>query len=226
MPMTTSDRRHRDEEWRDRITDAARRSLSAKGFHGTTIDDISRMSFTPKNVLHRSFASKDALLNETVLKSSRATLSLVRQALQATDSEPGTVQKLIELMTPLLTSPGFFDIGRFSVEWWAWASRNETGLQGFLETWREWRAALTAIIRAEVGDGASDADVMAMAALMLAIYNGLVLHATLEGDELDVDAIMRFQQLGWEGIFHHVKAQAGSDTPGDADSARAVGETT
>lgn len=197
----------KDEDKRSRIIDATRRSLAAKGFHRTTINDISRTSLMPKGAVQRLFPNKDALLSEAVVSSSRDTLSLARTMLQEGGLGPGAVHRLIQMIIPILKAPSFFQSGRGNVEWWAWSARNETGLKGFRETWREWRQALGAIIRAEVGDEVPEDDVVAMAGLMLAIYNGMVLHATLEGDELDIDAIMRFQQLGWDGIFSRVKEQ-------------------
>jgi hypothetical protein len=107
-------------------------------------------------------------------------------------------------MMPLLDGPATFDTGRYNMEWWSWAARNETGLRGFREGFRAWRGQLSAVIRAEVGEDAPEETVQAMASLMLAIFNGLLLHATLEGEELDLELIMRLQRYGWEGIMERV----------------------
>lgn len=200
--LTESDRRAR-------ILAAARQSLTAKGFHRTTIDDICRTSLMPKSVVQRLFLSKDALISEAMLDTIRQTLDLARAILREDGSEPGAVHRLMQMITPILKAPAFFQSGRGNVEWWAWAARNETGLEGFRESWREWREVLATLVRSDVGEGPSDEDVAAIASLMLAIFNGLILHATLEGDELDIDKIMRFQQLGLDGIFSSVKEQNG-----------------
>jgi AcrR family transcriptional regulator len=193
-----------DPQWRNNILEATRRCLSAKGFHDVTIDDITRGSLTPRSVLYRYFQNKDALLDETFQRSSQQTLSIMAQVLSGTDAGSGSAAQLIELLEPVLASPSAFDIGRFNIEWWAWSARSEIGLKGFRQVWREWRETLMPVVRSELGEDAPEETVQAMASLMLAIFNGLLLHATLEGEELDLDLIMRLQRYGWEGIMERV----------------------
>ncbi len=221
VKLAKARREAKDLEWRNHILDATSRCLSARGFHDTTIDDISRASMTPRSVLYRYFPNKDALLAETVLRSSRQNWAIVSSLINEASPGPGAVERLIEIMIPIFTVPSLFDRGRFNVEWWAWAVRTESGIRSFRETWREWREGLAAVIRSEVGDEPSDETVQAMANLMLALYNGLLLHATLEGDELDIEAIMRLQQDGWAGIFERAKGAQEEEAPGSTRRAGA-----
>ncbi len=176
----------------------------------------------PKSVVQRLFPSKDALISEAMLDSIRGTLDLARAILREDGSEPGAVHRLMQMITPILKAPAFFQSGRGNVEWWAWAARNETGLEGFRESWREWREVLATLVRSDVGKGPSDEDVAAIASLMLAIFNGLILHATLEGEDLDIDAIMRFQRLGLDGIVSRSKEQSGGGKAAEAEEADGV----
>jgi AcrR family transcriptional regulator len=196
-----------DPHWRNVILDAARRCLSAKGFHATTIDDVSRTVPAPRSVVYRHFSNKQALLNETVKRSSHETLAVITELIERAGSGPGSVGRLADLMYPLFTTSVLFDVGRFNIEWWAWAVRNEAGLSGFRDVWREWRSRLASLIASEFETDQSTEMIQAMTTLMLAIYNGLLLHATLEGEQLDLERIMRYQQYGWEGIIERVKAE-------------------
>jgi AcrR family transcriptional regulator len=202
--MATRKNNGADPEWRTNILDATRRCLTAKGFHDVTIEDICRASLTPRSLLYRYFDAKDAILSETVERSTRETLAVISELIRGASSGGESIPQLVDLTESILSAPGTFDIGRFNIEWWAWSSRNEAGLLGFRQAWREWREALANVIRHDVGDDAPEETVQAMASLMLAIFNGLLLHATLEGEELDLELIMRLQRYGWEGIMERV----------------------
>lgn len=201
------------DHWHNSIVEATRRAVFAKGFHDVTINDVCRTSLSPRSILYRHFPNKDVLLKETVHRSAQETLASLQDAMRGSPTGAGSVQRLMEFINPIFASPAFFEIGRFNLEWWAWAARNETGFQGFNETWREWRETLVSVIRAEVGDGPSDETVQTMASLMLAIHNGVLLHATLEGDHLDIEALTRLLQYGWEGIFERVRDGAPVESP-------------
>lgn len=208
--MAKRDQRLDDDQTRERILDAARRCLSVKNFHDITMDDISRASLVPRRILYRHFPSKEALLNETVQRGVHQILTLISTLLA---EDRASVARLIDLMMPLLSGPATFDIGRFNVEWWAWALRNELALQDFQKTWGQWRARLGAIILSEFKDVPSEQDVEAMATLMLALFNGLLLHATAETGQLDMERITRLQQYAWEGIIERVRAEGLSEEP-------------
>ena len=194
---------------REHILDATRRCLAAKSFNELTIDDISRASHRPKSAIYRHFPNKDAIVDETLRRTSRQSLQNILGVIgNAGDGKDTlTVAGLIHLMGQVFTSPMLLETGRFNIEWWAWAARSQTGLRGFRETWREWRDAIAGAIRAEVGDDQPEETVQAMAGLIFGLYNGLLLHATLEGEELDIEAIMRLQQDGWQGIVERAKAK-------------------
>jgi AcrR family transcriptional regulator len=215
--MPAENRDMEDPQWREVILNAARRCLSVKGFHDVTLDDVCRMSMLRRSALYRYFPNKDALLGETVRWGTRGPLAVVSSVGSDSGESEGAVQRLMESMTPILEAPTFFDVGRFNIEWWAWAARNEVGLSAFRETWQEWREQLTSLIRTEVGPEAADETVLAMANLMLAIFNGLMLHMTLEAEELDLEEITRLQQLGWDGIFERVRAETGGGGENGAD---------
>jgi hypothetical protein len=79
-------------------------------------------------------------------------------------------------------------------------------LRGFRDIWQEWRDQLAPLVRSEVGEDVPEKDVQAMTSLILSIFNGLVLHATLESESLDLERIAQLQQYGWDGIIERVKA--------------------
>jgi AcrR family transcriptional regulator len=206
--MSKDDRAFEDEETRERILDAARRCLSAKNFHNVTMDDISRASLVPRRIIRRHFPNRDVLLNAAVQRGVQQILALVSRSM---DEGQGSVRHLIDLMMPLLTGPAAFDIGRFNVEWWAWALRNEVALRDIQGTWEQWHDQLGVIISSEFEGGLHDQDQQAMAVLMLALFNGLLLHATSEAGQLDMARIARLQQFAWDGIIERVRAGGLSD---------------
>jgi hypothetical protein len=151
----------------------------------------------------------------------RQTLASILELMDQDQADQRPVRHLMKIVAPILTSPALFDTARHNIEWWAWALRSEVGLMGFRDTWQEWRRELSALIRAEIGYDVSEKEVEAMSGLMLAIFNGLLLHAALEGENLDVQRMMQLQQYGWEGIIERVKAEQAEQVEQDAPKARA-----
>jgi AcrR family transcriptional regulator len=189
------------------VVERARRCLVTKSLSELTLDDVSRASSVPRSVLYRLFQSRDGLIQELVRASGRANFAIAARLTDAGDDDATTLGRLADVMLPALTSPSTFDTGRFNVEWWSWAARNETGLRTFREFWSDWRHGLSDLIRSDLPEECDDADAEALAGLMLAIYNGLLLHSTLEGKSWHLERIMRLQKYGIEGFLDGLRAE-------------------
>lgn len=209
--MSQRNRVDGDAELRSHILTATRRCLSVKGFHDVTIDDICRAAQTRRNVVYRYFSNRDTVIDAEMRRGNLASLEAL--LVVARDSEGSGGTPLIDLLGGIFSAPTSYDTARFNLEWLAWAARNPTGLQGFLETRKEWREGLASVIRQGLADDVSEESVQAMTDLMLVLYYGLAAHVTLEDGNRDVEPLMNLLKYGWEGIIERVRAGAPVATP-------------
>jgi len=186
MPKITDAQK---ESRRQQILDAALRCFSRDGFHGTTTADIVRESGVSQGTLYLYFATKEDIV--VALADDRhqgeAFLSALAQ------SEPDPVQGLmlmIELYGKSLPDPQRLDQRRVGIQGWAEALRNPRIHASVVEGLSPVREALARLIEKgqQTGQIRPDAHPDALARILIAVFQGLVLQTTW-GEPVDLAAI-------------------------------------
>jgi len=186
MPKITDAQK---ESRRQQILDAALRCFSRDGFHGTTTADIVRESGVSQGTLYLYFATKEDIV--VALADDRhqgeAFLSALAQ------SEPDPVQGLmlmIELYGKSLPDQQRLDQRRVGIQGWAEALRNPRIHASVVEGLSPVREALARLIEKgqQTGQIRADAHPDALARILIAVFQGLVLQTTW-GEPVDLAAI-------------------------------------
>ena len=186
MPKITDAQK---ETRRQQILDAALRCFSRDGFHGTTTADIVRESGVSQGTLYLYFATKEDIV--VALADDRhqgeAFLSALAQ------SEPDPVQGLmlmIELYGKSLPDQQRLDQRRVGIQGWAEALRNPRIHASVVEGLSPVREALARLIEKgqQTGQIRPDAHPDALARILIAVFQGLVLQTTW-GEPVDLAAI-------------------------------------
>jgi AcrR family transcriptional regulator len=185
MPKITDAKK---ETRRQQILDAALRCFSRDGFHGTTTADIVRESGVSQGTLYLYFATKDDIV--VALADDRhqgeAFLSALAQ------SEPDPLQGLmlmLELYGKSLTDRRRLDQRRVGIQGWAEALRNPRIHASAVEGLASVRMALAGLIEKgrQSGQIRPDADADAVARLLIAVFQGLMLQISW-GEPVDLHA--------------------------------------
>lgn len=190
MPKITDARRA---ERRMQILRAAWVRFQRDGLHQTSMRDIIAESGLSAGAVYGYFADKDALIAEAVA-TSLGSLGESLAALLASEPPlvPAELVARIAAAIDALAIREGYDLRRIALLGWAEAQRNPAlaaGMRGFYggagqglaQVARRWRAA---------GVIAADADPEAVAAAILALSFGYVVHTAVVGD-LDPPAIAR-----------------------------------
>lgn len=159
---------------RRQILDAAARCFARDGFHRTSMQDIVRESGISAGLVYRYFTGKDDVITAIVTEwhDQRESIQDVSSYLDYLRSvgDPANAARL-----------------RLGVQVWAEALRDPTILALSLRNVDDPRVAAAALL-----DGVPDPD--AMARVLIAIYQGLVLQTAWD-DTVDNEAYVRAVQL-------------------------------
>ena len=179
MPKITDLQR---ESRRQQILDAARRCFSRDGFHNTTTADIVRESGVSQGTLYLYFATKDDII--LALADDRHQAEAYVGALAQSEQDPiEGLAILLELHGESLVDHQRRDARRVGVQGWAEALRNPVvhdSVSNNIASVRQEIAALIARGQA-AGQIRAEADPLAVARVLIAIFQGLTLSATLHG---------------------------------------------
>ena len=167
---------------RDRLIDGAISCLMAKGYARTTARDIVAASGANLASIGYHFGSKEALLNEALIRILEERTRHIGQILfTADDASPlermtttfVAVRKLFEAFRPVLVA---------FVEAMAQASHSTELREQMAEHYRDGRRAVAAMVRAVAGADAERlrTDPEVMASFLMATLDGLVLQWLLE----------------------------------------------
>ena len=168
---------------RQQILDAARRCFSRDGFHNTTTADIVRESGVSQGTLYLYFATKDDII--LALADDRHQAEAYVSALAQSEQDPiEGLSLLLELHGESLVDRQRLDARRVGVLGWAEALRNPVvheNITGNIASVRREIARLLARGQA-AGQIRTQLDAEAVAQVLIAIFQGLTLSATLRGD--------------------------------------------
>lgn len=171
----------RDGGHRERLLEAAIECLQTRGYARTTARDLVEVSGTNLASISYHFESKEHLLNVAVTESFQRWL----KPLIALAADPGPATPLERLERTLA---GVMDsleenlpLVNACLEAWAQLARSEDLRVEMLRSYEDFRAAIAATTRdafAEIGSSAVDAD--ALAVLIIALFDGLLVRWQLD----------------------------------------------
>jgi AcrR family transcriptional regulator len=180
MPKITDLQR---ETRRQQILDAARRCFSRDGFHNTTTADIVRESGVSQGTLYVYFTTKDDII--LALADDRHQAEAFVSALAQSEQDPiEGLAVLLELHGDSLVDRHRLDARRVGVQGWAEALRNPVvhdSISRNIATVRQEIAGLIARGQA-AGQIRAEVEPLAVAQVLIALFQGLTLSAALHGD--------------------------------------------
>jgi len=168
---------------RQQILDAARRCFSRDGFHNTTTADIVRESGVSQGTLYLYFATKDDII--LALADDRHQAEAFVGALAKSEQDPiEGLAVLLELHGESLVDPQRLDARRVGVQGWGEALRNPVVHASITANIASVRQEIAGLIERgqTAGQIRADLDPSAVARVLIAIFQGLTLSATLHGD--------------------------------------------
>src|SRR5215211_750199 len=94
-----------------RIVDAMRASVAARGIAGATFDHVSREAGVSRGLLHYYFGTKERLLVEVVRRDSELRIARLDEPLARAASVDDVLRVLVSSLQDMLDNePGFFDL--------------------------------------------------------------------------------------------------------------------
>ena len=168
---------------RQQILDAARRCFSRDGFHNTTTADIVRESGVSQGTLYLYFSTKDDII--LALADDRHQAEAYVGALAQSEQDPlEGLAILLELHGDSLVDPQRLDARRVGVQGWGEALRNPVVHKSITANIISVRREIASLIARgqAAGQIRPEADPEAAARVLIAIFQGLTLSATLHGD--------------------------------------------
>src|SRR5437588_3150379 len=87
---------------RDKIVEAMRSSVAARGIAGSTFDHVAREAGVSRGLLHYYFGTKERLLLEVVRRESDARIESLEQALAPATSADGVIAALVSSLQEFL----------------------------------------------------------------------------------------------------------------------------
>jgi AcrR family transcriptional regulator len=173
MPASRRTQRERKAESYRRLLDAAQKVLSDKGYAGATIGEIVKEAGYSQGAFYNHWTSKDHMVMDLVRHVASRQLDHLRN--RGPDSGRFFEDLRAESGDPRL----FFEL-------WLMAVRGHPIADFLREHYRAWRDVLSEMIRAE-----SESAARIKAALLIALFDGLLIQHELEPD---VFAAPEFQQ--------------------------------
>jgi len=165
-------------ERRQQLIDAAWRCVAARGFQSLTVDEVCAEAGVSKGAFYIYFAQKQDLLL-ALLDDEAAGIDEVMRALQrAHMSGVERLRRFARTMVERGDDPARLQI---RVDLWAEMSSNPTVRQKWIAVVRERRATLKRWVEESVSSGElAPIPANALAAILLALGDGLLLHAGLD----------------------------------------------
>jgi AcrR family transcriptional regulator len=171
---------------RQQILDAARRCFMRNGFHETSMQDVFAESGLSSGAVYRYFSSKDDMILAIVEENMTDVMALVH-SLAADPHGEGLGEALASVLDVIREKHARDDVGAMAVLVWSEQLRNPKLKRRFESALREMRTDLAEIVRGHQDDGSlpAGANAEALAALLMTIVPGFLLHLALFGADSD-----------------------------------------
>lgn len=178
---------------REALLEGAVRCIQERGYGRTTARDLVEASDTNLAAIGYHFGSKEALLNEALVHCVRQWFDQVAQAAAQADEESASRWEAIVDASYRSVVEGR-SVAMGYLEAWAQAQRSPELRDQLAEHYREIRAATAAlaVTSQRADDAASAAEIDALAAVLVAVSDGLTVQWLLDPDALpDIPLLAR-----------------------------------
>lgn len=171
---------------RRQILEAARRCFARKGFHQTSMQDLFAEARLSSGAVYRYFSSKDDMILAIVDENMRDVMGLIH-SLAADPHRQGLGEALASLLDEIREKHAGDDLGAMAVLVWSEALHNPALAQRFEAFLADMRVALAEVIRGHQAERTlpAGADPESLAALLMTIIPGFILHLALFGADSD-----------------------------------------
>lgn len=190
---------------RDRILDAAGRCFARQGFHQATIQDICDAAGLSKGGLYTYFRSKDEILAALVEQSLADALRWATAAAGQDGSPLERLGRVADAMVEriLLEEGAKTYTPQLMLEVWAEGSKDPKLGELLARGYEQWRTFVAQLFREGVASGEirPDVDPDELAAIVVAIFDGLTLQGSLTRTTVDWRRVLGTLRLALiEGI--------------------------
>jgi AcrR family transcriptional regulator len=185
----------------DRIVDAMRASVAARGIAGATFEHVSREAGVSRGLLHYYFGTKERLLIEVLRKDAETRVAMLDQPLAAAKSADEVISVLVSGAEAVLeTDPGFYVI---LFELFTAGRQNPEIQRELAALYRQLQGHVAGILREKEADGVLKLrfDAHACVTYMFAAADGLALQR-LTDPERDFSRVIE----AGVAVAHHLLA--------------------
>jgi AcrR family transcriptional regulator len=181
---------------RAEILDAAETCFIRRGLHQTTMHDICEESQLSPGAVYRYFDSKDDLIDAVAERRTQQEMQFIDEAKSQTSEAAEALTILGDRFWGQFLRPDFEHWARLDIEIWPETLRNPRHQARVREQRAMLRQALTEVCRLAIEQGTMrlEANPVAMANLLMALYRGLQLHKAID-PTVDTDEIFSLLRL-------------------------------
>lgn len=181
------------EERKNEIIDAAEACFLRRGFHQSTMQDISRESGLSPGAVYRYFKSKNDIIAAAIGRSTERQAALIEQARDSYSQAVEALEAIGEHFFGQLEKEGMERFAAMELEVWAEALRNADLRATHRQQFRLLASALSELFRLamdQAGIKSATARPRGLAHLALAIFHGLQLYRALYPEEVSVREVL------------------------------------
>jgi len=181
---------------RAEILDAAETCFIRRGLHQTTMHDICEESQLSPGAVYRYFDSKDDLIDAVAERRTQQEMQFIDEAKAQTSEAAEALTVLGDRFWGQFLRSDFEHWARLDIEIWPETLRNPRHQARVREQRSMLRQALTEVCRLAIEQGTMrlEANPLAMANLLMALYRGLQLHKAID-PSVDTDEIFSLLRL-------------------------------
>ena len=193
-------------ERKEQIVRAALEVFSRKGFHATNVSDVAVKAEVSQGTIYHYFPSKDELfLAAYEFWEVQSLYEEIRHVLNVSKSPGEQLRILARTVGERMNQAAF--LLPANVEFWSHISRNEHIQKKFGRIFTKIRAAVSQIIKNGIAQGEfADVDAEQAAAIMVAVYDGLILQWLADPQSVNWETISEILiQLVLKGLLKNQK---------------------
>jgi AcrR family transcriptional regulator len=181
---------------RAEILDAAETCFIRRGLHQATMHDICEESQLSPGAVYRYFDSKDDLIDAVAERRTQQEMQFIDEAKSQTSEAAEALTILGDRCWGQFLRPDFEHWARLDIEIWPETLRNPRHQARVREQRAMLRQALNEVCRLAIEQGTMrlEANPVAMANLLMALYRGLQLHKAID-PTVDTDEIFSLLRL-------------------------------
>jgi AcrR family transcriptional regulator len=172
-----------------RIVEAMRASVAARGIAGSTFEHVSREAGVSRGLLHYYFGTKERLLVEVVRRDSEVRVARLDEPLARAKTVDDVLDVLVSNLLDLIENePGFFDL---IFEVFTAGRRNAEIRREVAELFKRSRGHVAEVLRAKEQEGVLSLrfDAEAVVAFLFGIADGVALQVLTDPDR-DFDGVI------------------------------------